>query len=421
MNSPRFKERAKLCALFGLQSQAQGMWYVPFPTVLKAHGLEALIPWALAITAAAAWLSPMISGTLADRHFAPVRVLRWLATGVGVFTTAVFFGIEHHWATPAIVCLYIIQQLFYVPTWGLSSSIVFAQLEHPERDFGPVRVWATLGWMLAGPIVSYVIRADASTISGFAAAAEWLAVGAFTWALPETPPRSANGHRRWRDLLGFDAFCIFKEPNHRAILLGSALLSVPLAALYQVTVLHLQDLGETRGAAAMSLGQVTEMISMYALAPLLARAPVKGVFLAGAACGVIRYALFALNSKSALFTGIFLHGFCFAFFFVVAQIYFDKWTAPQFRVRAQALLTLLTSGVGSFVGALACGWWRKTCTTSAGTQWSLHWAVLSGVMAIGFIYFAAAFRGGKRRLYEAGAVAGELPAAAQPLIANTPE
>ena len=234
-------------------------------------------------------------------------------------------------------------------------------------------------------------------------------------------PQADPSPRRWRDLFGWDAFELFRDPNHRAVLLTSAFLSIPLAALYQSTVLDLASLGETRGSAAMSLGQVTEVIAMYALAPVLARFPVKGVFLTGILFGIIRYALFIFNSRAALLSGILLHGFCFSFFFVVSQIYFDTAVAPAFRVRAQLLLTLLTSGIGSLLGALACGWWKEFCTGADGVFWPLHWALLCGMMAASFVFFAIAYRGGKARLNAVSRAAGDLPGAAQPMIANTPE
>ncbi|RYD79145.1 MAG: hypothetical protein EOP84_13415, partial [Verrucomicrobiaceae bacterium] len=86
--------RVKLCALFCLQAHGIALWYVPFSNILRAHGLEALTPYAFACSSIAAFISPMLVGTLADRHFSAERILRWLLVGGAAFLVLTFLAIE---------------------------------------------------------------------------------------------------------------------------------------------------------------------------------------------------------------------------------------------------------------------------------------------------------------------------------------
>jgi nucleoside transporter len=387
------RERFEFCLLFYLQSQAQALWYVPFSNVLAAHGLGHLVKYAFASSSLAAFVSPMIGGALADRHASASRILRWLAFCTGGFLILTFLAISRGWGAGWVLACLQLQQLFYAPAWGLSSAIVLARLPAPERQFGSVRVWGTFGWLLAGPLVSFVLHADLSAKSGFAAAAGWLLLGAFTWLLPSVPPPARKAPQRWTDWLGWDAFCLLRDPNHRPIFISAALFSIPLAAFYPFAVIHLRELGHANPTAAMSLGQVSETIAMYSLGPLLARFRLKTLFLAGIAFGFLRYALFAVDSRAAVLSGIAVHGFCYTFFFITAQIYLERRVDPLFRVRAQTLLTLMMAGFGNLIGSLSCGYWQEWCADANGMHWRLYWAALAACVAGIFVFFALTYRG----------------------------
>jgi nucleoside transporter len=414
-------QRLKLCTLFCAQAHGIGLWYVPFSNVLRAHGLEMLTPYAFACSSVAAFISPMLVATLADRHLSAERILRWLLMGGAVFLALTALALERGWGGGWVLAMLQIEQLCAAPTWSLSTSIVLASLDDPERQFGPIRVWATFGWMASGLLLSFVLHADSSTVSGYAGALVWVAVGLFTLTLPKVQPSAAGGSRRWRDVMGWDAFVLLRDRDHRAVFASAALLSIPLAAFYPFTVMHLRDLGEPRVSAAMALGQVSEVIAMYALAPLLARFPFKSILVTGIAFGVLRYILFALNTRTWLLVGISLHGFCFTLFFIAAQIYLERRVERQFRTRAQALMTLMMAGVGNFTGALGTGWLRQSLMGPGGTAWNVYWLVLSGVTACVGVFFITSYRGrgglspGRTRGF------GDLPAAAQPLNGPMPE
>jgi MFS family permease len=396
MQPPVRYERVRLALLFFLHAQAGGMWSMAMSNVLRVHDLERIVPYTFACGAFAAIISPLILGSLADRHIPANRLLRWLATGTAIFLALTALAIERRWGAVSVLALLQAQALCSAPMWGLSTTVVLARLAEPQRQFGPVRVWATIGWMSAGPITSFILLADSSTRAGFVASVLWLGVAAYTYALPPVPPLEQASSHSWRDVLGLPALTLLAHRDHRVVFLTSALFSVPLAAFFPFAALHLGDLGVHRIAAALSLGQVTEIIAMYGLAGLLLKVRLKWIFLTGIGFGAVRFALFALDTRAGLIAGIALHGLCYTLFFITAQLYLEKRIDPRLRARAQALLTLMTAGIGTFVGSVASDWWRVACQSGGMTDWPHFWLGMTAVVAAVFIFFAAAYRGARQ-------------------------
>jgi len=367
-----------------------GMWSVSFGNVLKAHGYEDIIGYAYACSGVAAFISPLAVGALADQHVSPVRLVRWLAVLASVCLTLAFTAIKLHWAPVAVLAFVQLQAICAAPIFGLSTTIVMSSLQNPSREFGPLRSTATVGWMAAGWLVSFVLNADTSTLSGYAAAVTWLCTAAFTFALPETAPLE---HKEPRDIFGLAALQLFTNKDHRVVFLAAALFNIPMAAFYPYTPIHLTELGVKHATAAMTLGQVSEVLCMFCIAGLLTRWRLKWIFLAGIGFGVVRFALCALNSRGWLLTGISLHGFAFTLYFITAQIYLEQRVDPRIRARAQALLQVMISGFGNLLGYLGSGAWRRACTVSGQTDWPTFWTGTSAAAAIVMIWFAFSYRG----------------------------
>ncbi len=389
-------ERVRLAALFFLHAQAAAIWGLAMSNVLRTHGLEIIVPYTFACSALAAIISPLILGSLADQRVPANRLLRWLATGTALFLALTSLAIERRWGAGNVLALLQMQSLCAAPMWGITTTIILARLREPDREFGPIRVWGTIGFMAGGWLTSFVLMADSSTRAGFAASALWLGIAAFSLTLPEVPPLGVGAVRSWRDVLGLPALALLTHRDHRVVFVTAALFSVPLAAFFPFTALHLGDVGVHKIAAAFSLGQITEIVAMYGLSGLLARVRLKWIFLTGIGFGALRFALFALDTRAGLLAGIALHGLCYTLFFITAQLYLEKRIDPQLRARAQALLTLMTAGVGTLAGSIACDFWRRSCQHGAATNWPHFWIGLCVVVAAVFAFFAAAYRGARR-------------------------
>ncbi len=399
-------DRWKLGVLFCLHAAALGMYGISLSSVLRAHGFESIVPFVFATTSLAALISPLAIGGLADQRFSSERVLRWLGTGSMICLAILFWGIHKRWPAWSIVVLAQVHALWSAPTFGMTTSLVMSRLTDAKQQFGQLRLWATIGWMGAGFIVSLVLKADTSPLSGWAGCVMWALTVLFTFTLAPVPPPARVEHRTWKQILGLDALHLLRHHDHRIVFITAALINIPLAAFYPFTVLHLEDLHIAHPTAVMSLGQLTEILGMVVLSSLLSRYRLKWVFLSGIAFGVARYALFTHGSPWAMYLGIFLHGACFTLFIVTAQIYLEQRIPPEMRARAQALLTLMMSGIGSLVGTLGCGWWRVMCKDGGtAVDWSRFWLGLTVVMMGVMLFFAIAYRGRKHGTLAATAVA----------------
>jgi nucleoside transporter len=369
-----------------------GMWFVPLSPVLEAHGLGAIRPYAFAASSIAAFISPLVFGAMADRHIAATRVLRWLSVISALLMALAGYAIGHGWGALPVLGLIQMYALFSVPTWSIASAVVLAQLSDPTRQFGPIRAMATLGWMAGCWIVS-ALGADSSTLSAYAGAATWLGLAAFTLTLPDVAPPKSAERLTLAQRLGLDALTLLRIGDHRVVFITVALFSIPLAAFYPCTPPHLRELGFERSSAWMTLGQVTEVVMLFALARALTGWRLKWVIAAGLGFGVLRFALCALNTPAGLLAGVTLHGLAFTLCFVTAQIYVNDRIEPAWRARAQALLSLVTGGVGNLLGYLGTGWWFNAATTEGTTNWPLFWGVLSAAAGAVLVYFLAAYRG----------------------------
>jgi MFS family permease len=387
----RKAEYAELMVLFFIQAAAMAIWFVPLGSILDANDLHAIKPFAFAATAAAAFISPLMFGAMADRHAPPARVLRGLAVATGMAMAMIGMAVARHWHPWLVLLLVQIYSLSYAPMFSISTALVLARLADAQKEFGPLRSLATVGWM-AGALLVGGLSLDRSAGTGYLGAGAWLLVAAATYWLPELKIPASAEHLAWHERLGLDALTLLKDRDIRVVFITTTLFNIPLGAFYPYAPTHLHDLGFSHTSAWMSLAQVTEIVAMFSLGGLLLNWRLKWIFAAGLGFGVLRFALSGLDTHAALLAGIMLHGASFVLVFVTAQIYLNQRIAPAWRTRAQALLTLLNGGVGNLVGYLGSGWWFQVCTRQSATHWPLFWWGLSATVTVVLAYFLWAFR-----------------------------
>ena len=398
----RKAEYAELVALFLIQGAAAAMWLVPLTTVLQANGYESIRPYAYAATGLAAFISPLIFGAMADHHVSPVKVLRGLTFSTAIMITVVSTAIRaaaNPWMVLGLIQVYCICA---APLLSISSTIIFARLENSQKEFGPIRAMFTLGWMIGCAIIS-ALNADQSPSEGYIGAIGWLLVCGFTFFLPPVETPRAVAQLTLRQRLGWDALSLLKHPDHRVVFMTVALWSIPVASFYPYAPAHMHVLGLQHTSAWMSLGQVTELICMFTLGTLLIKWRLKWIVVLGLCFSVLRFALSELNTKYWLLAGVFLHGASFVPVYITAQIYVDQRLETGWRARAQALMTLMNTGVGNLAGYLGTGAWFAACTGPNGTQWPRFWNGLAVAAAAVLVYFLLAYQGRARESFSSRA------------------
>jgi nucleoside transporter len=392
----RKAEYAELMILFFIQAIGMGIWFVPLGSILDANGLAHIKPFAFATNAVASFISPLMFGAMADRHVAPARVLRWLATTCALFAVIIGAAVQHRLNPWLILLLIQIFSLAYAPMFSISTALVLARLADAKKEFGSIRAMATLGWM-AGAMFIGLMCLDRSASTEYYAAGAWLMVAAFTFFLPALEIPASIERLSWHERLGLDALILLRDRDTRVVFIVTTLFNIPIAAFYPYAPANLSDLGLRHTSSWMCFAQLSELIGMFSLGWLLLKWRLKWIFICGLIIGVARFAASALNTRTGLLLGVGLHGASYVLVFITAQIYISQRVAPAWRVRGQALLTLMNGGVGNLIGYLGTGWWFASCTQSGVTHWPVFWGGLAGIVVVVLIYFQTAYHGKETR------------------------
>jgi nucleoside transporter len=277
-------------------------------------------------------------------------------------------------------------------------------MQDPGREFPRVRVFGTLGWIVAGLVVG-TLGVEATATPVRVAAAGSLLLALFCFSLPHTPPHRA-GPVRLRDVLGLDALKLLRDRSFAVFVLGSFLVCIPLQFYYAFANPFLNELGVRNAAGKMTLGQMSELVFMLLMPWFFRRLGVKYMLLVGMAAWVTRYLLFAYGNNAALvwmlYGGIVLHGICYDFFFVTGQIYVDQKAPAETRAAAQGFITFVTYGVGMLIGSWLSGKvvdrYASIVSGVSGVggtvahDWNRIWLVPAGGALAVLILFALFFR-----------------------------
>ena len=388
--------------VFFLQGMTPGFWMPAITNILRARGLEDWVAMIFIVPPLCALISPLVGGALADQRVAADRLFAWICFLSSGVLLAAFAALHAGWNPWWFVGLMGLASLISGPSWGLLTIIALTNLPHGERSFPLVRLGATLGWMGAGVLTSYVLNADTSPTAGYASAAVRFATGFFAFMMPHTPPLGSAKSLKSR--LGLDAFSLMKHRDHCVFFIVTGLFSIPLTAFYMYAPELLKVLGDAHSTATMTLAQVTEIAGMLLVGAVMTRFRVKTVMLWALGLSVVRFGMSAYAGSSGLIgwhiAGIILHGICYTFYFITAQVFLDRRVDPGLRGQAQGLLTLVSSGLGPLAGALICGWLRNHLVTADGHGWMEFWAVLAAMIA-GCFAILGLFYQGRGRVHTA--------------------
>ena len=394
--------KIRLGTMMFLQFFIWGGWFVTLGTFLSQN-LGADGPQTGMAFSTQSWgaiIAPFFIGLIADRFFNAERILAVLHL-IGAVLMYLMAQANDFAAFYPLVLGYM---LAYMPTLALVNSVSFGQMQQPEREFGQIRVWGTIGWIAAGLVISYLFGWDAAEAIAAGAlqntflmcAAASLALGLYSFTLPATPPAARGSQVKLGELLGLDALKLLKDRNFALFFVSSILICIPLAFYYQNANPFLTAVGVENATGKMTLGQVSEVAFMLALPLFLNRFGIRWTLILGMAAWVLRYVLFAYGDAGSgmalLLVGIALHGICYDFFFVSGQIYTNSKAGPAYKSAAQGLITLATYGIGMLIGFSVAGQVTQAYTTAAGADWTQIWLFPAGFAAVVLVLFALIFK-----------------------------
>ena len=399
------KTYLRLSVMMFLEFFVWGAWFVTLGTHLgeELRFTGSQIGYTYLMNNIAAIISPFFVGMIADRYFASQKLmgilhliggaLMYWSSGISAFSLLIF-GL-------------LLYNLTYMPTLALVNAISFRQMQKPEQQFPKVRVWGTIGWIVAGLVITFVLSNYYADVERTAVPLKMAAIasvllGLYSFTLPDTPPQNAGKKISAGEVLGLKALRLMKQKSFFIFVLCSLLISIPLAFYYSFTNLYLNDLGMQGVAAKQSLGQMSEVGFMILMPVFFSRLGVKKMLLVGMLAWVIRYAFFATGNLGPLvwmlYLGILLHGVCYDFFFVTGQIYVDKKASTDIRASAQGFITLVTYGVGLGLGTVIAGYLVEAFTAldpvtkKAIYNWKAIWWIPAVFAAAVALFFALTFK-----------------------------
>jgi nucleoside transporter len=394
--------KLRLSLMMFLEFFIWGGWFVTMGTYLAANqaATGAQIGMAYSTQSWGAILAPFIVGLIADRYFNAERVLALLHLAGGTLMLVLAHAARFQQFYPLLLAYMIL----YMPTLALVNSIAFRQLADPSQEFSRIRLWGTIGWIVAGLCISFAFAWDSPAsiargslrytylMSGIAS----LALGLYSLSLPKTPPAARGGvHARIRDVLGVEALGLLSNRNFLIFFVSSILICVPLAFYYQHANQFLTELQVANPTGKQTLGQMSEVLCMLLLPLSLQRWGLKITLLLGMGAWTARYVLFALGNAGTLVTllliGIALHGVCYDFFFVSGQIFIDSKAGAKIKSQAQGLITLATYGIGMLIGFSVAGSITDHFATGGVHDWKAIWLYPASFAALVFVLFALLF------------------------------
>ena len=385
-----------------------GAWFVTLGTFLlnNLHANGAQTGTVFSTQSWGAIIAPFIIGLIADRYFNAEKILGVLHL-IGAVLMYYMYSVGNVTSVyPESFFYYLlIYMILYMPTLALVNSISFNQMNDPEKEFSSIRVWGTIGWIVAGLLISYAFLWDseANVKAGLMRNTFLLAsiasavLGLFSFTLPKTPPKVAKGTKvKISDILGLDALKLLKDKNFLIFFIASILICIPLAFYYQNANPFLSNIGVTNPTGKMTIGQASEVLFLLALPLFFKKFGFKKTILIGMLAWAIRYALFAYGNAGELsfmlIIGIALHGVCYDFFFVSGQIYTNTKAGIKYKSAAQGLITLATYGVGMLIGFWIAGLITDTYKISeTAFDWKMIWIIPSGIALVVFLLFAISF------------------------------
>ena len=351
---------ARLFTMMFIQFFIWGAWYVTAPRALTPLGFTPSdFGWTYSVGPIAGLISPFFVGMIADRFFATERVLglMHLFGAAAMFAALQLMGAENP-SPDAINFMFFLHMFCYYPTLALTNSLAMHSVTDSEKQFPIIRVGGTIGWIVAGLVLSWQGWGGDTMMFQLAAYAS-IALGLYSLTLPHTPPPAKGQKFEAKDALGLDALVLLKNPSYLIFIICSFLICIPLAFYYQMAERTLVAGEVTDTAFKMTFGQMSEIIFMLLMPFFFKRLGVKMMLFVAMATWVARYVLFAIGTPDhvtwMLLLGVTVHGICYDFFFVTGQIYTDQVAPKAIRSQAQGLLVLFTLGLGMMIGAQVAG------------------------------------------------------------------
>ena len=404
-------KQARFSLMMLMQYFTRGAWFVTLGTYL-GKTLEqpgTFIGFSFSLFGIGAIISPFFVGMIADRFFPTQKVLGVLNIGAG----ALMLLLSQVTDPTTFIWTLFVYCIVYTPTEALSNSVVFHHL--PRRFFAYVRLFGTIGWVLAGLAVNMILgrfvdNVEATAVPLVMSAVASVVLGLYNFTLPSTPVKNKGEKIGIKEVLGLEALSLLKERSFTVFLGASLLIGIPIQMYFAFFNMFLNDIGVENVASKMSLGQVSEAAFMVFVPLLIGKVGLKWMMTLGLAFWSLRYFMFAgisVNAEFLIIFSILIHGACYDFFNVTGSIYVDLKAGERYRSAAQGLFMLVFLGLGKFFGSNLAGLiseWHPSVSAEQLYDWSGIFNTTGIITAVVTVMFVLSFH--DRQKYDLDKVNG---------------
>ncbi|ALX96820.1 MULTISPECIES: nucleoside permease [Serratia] len=399
--------KTRLKVMIFLQFFIWGAWLVTLGSYMinTLHFSGAQVGMVYSSKGIAALIMPSLAGIIADRWIKANR-LYGLCHLLGA--VALYYAAQ---VDQPMVMFWVMlfNAMVYMPTMALSNAISYFCLEKhgfdTVKDFPPVRVYGTVGFILAMWLISFS-RIELSNMQLYLASAVSLLLAVYSLTLPNCPTNKVKRSQSWVSLLGLDAFVLFKQKRMAvfflfAMLLGAALqitntFGNPFLHDFSLNPLYQDSLSVRYPSVLLSLSQISEVFFILTIPFFLRRYGIKQVMLISMAAWTLRFLFLAYGTPAGfgfllLLLSMIVYGCAFDFFNISGAIFVEKETDHRIRASAQGLFMTMVNGAGAYVGAIASGEVVDFFTHNGVKDWQSIWLVFAAYTLVLGVIFALSF------------------------------
>ena len=407
--------KLRLIVMNIIQWAVWGAYLTSMGSYLASIGLATRIGIFYAIQGIVSIFMPTLMGIVADK-FIPAQRLLGLChgiSGIGMIGAGLYGMMAGNEVSFGILFgLYAIGAAFYMPTIALSNSVAFKILEMNNydtvKDFPPIRVFGTVGFILAMLFVNFVsidgVQFQNSYNQFLTSGVLGIAMLIYCFTLPNCPCNKgeASQSQTLAERFGLNAFSLFRDKQMAIFFIFSMLLGVAL----QITngfanpfISHFQDVpafADTWGArnanALISISQISETLGILLIPIAMKLFGIKRVMLIAMFAWVLRFGLFGAGNPGTgvwmLILSMIVYGVAFDFFNISGALYTNMRTSEKMQNSAQGLFMLMTNGIGATIGTLSAqAVVNHFVYNAAEPNWSAAWYVFAGyALVVAFLF-----------------------------------
>jgi NHS family xanthosine MFS transporter len=301
----------------------------------------------------------------------------------------------------------LLNSMAFMPTIALNNTVSYIVLEKNQydiiKDFPPIRVWGTVGFIAAMWLVD-LLGFTKSPMQLYVSAGSGLVLGIYAFTMPACKPVPNTEKKNWVQALGLDAFVLFKQQKMLvffifALLLGAALQITNAfggAFLDDFKTTYPDSFGVQHPNLLLSISQISETLFILTIPFFLQKFGIKKVMLMSIIAWILRFALFGIGNPGEglhwLVLSMIIYGMAFDFFNISGSLFVEKEADVTIRASAQGLFMLMTNGIGAYLGGTLSGMVVDYFTQNGVKNWPAIWFSFAGYALVLAILFPIVFK-----------------------------